>query len=109
MVQTNAHFFVDMEFVESQWCIYYAVLVAVWGTLIVEKWKRKQAELSFKWDMADFEKEETIRDDFYGDEAVSSITGEVEKFYPINYKRDLHQDLLIIMNKMGVIVLIYKT
>eukprot|EP00942_MAST-04A_sp_MAST-4A-sp1_P000583 g583.t1 len=75
------------ESVESQWCIYYAVLVAVWGTLIVEKWKRKQAELSFKWDMADFEKEETIRDDFYGDEAVSSITGEVEKFYPINYKR----------------------
>ena len=26
-------------------------------------------------------------------------------FYPINYKRDLHQDLLIIMNKMGVILL----
>ena len=30
-------------------------------------------------------------------------------FYPINYKRDLHEDSLIIMNKTGVIVFNYVT
>ena len=50
--------------IENHWCIYYAILVSIWGTLIVEKWKRKQAELAYKWDMEDFQQEEKIRDDF---------------------------------------------
>ena len=77
---------VMQQSVESQWCVYYAILVALWGTITVEKWKRKQAELAFKWDMDDFEQEETIRDEFLGDEMVSAVTGEVEKFYPVSLR-----------------------
>ncbi len=72
--------------IETHWAIWYAAFVALWGTLIVEKWKRKQFELAYKWDMMDFEEEEHFRPDFHGDESVSPVTGEIEKFYPSRYR-----------------------
>lgn len=40
----------------SQFIPVYAILMALWSTLFVESWKRRENELSFLWDMHDFQK-----------------------------------------------------
>ena len=36
------------------------------GTLFLEVWKRKQAELAYQWDVEQFEENEPDRPEFYG-------------------------------------------
>ncbi|XP_013386413.1 anoctamin-4 isoform X2 [Lingula anatina] len=43
----------------------FAVFMAVWATMFLEGWKRKQAEIEYEWDVAHFEEEEeTVRPEF---------------------------------------------
>ena len=34
----------------------YAVIAGLWGTLLIESWKRKQTELALEWGMVNFTK-----------------------------------------------------
>ncbi|KAJ8314467.1 hypothetical protein KUTeg_006617 [Tegillarca granosa] len=38
--------------------VFFAIFMALWGTLFLEFWKRKQATMQFKWDLTDFVSEE---------------------------------------------------
>lgn len=40
--------------------LFFAVFMALWGTLFLEFWKRKQAVIQYKWDLVDFIKEEVM-------------------------------------------------
>ncbi|XP_067675844.1 anoctamin-4-like isoform X3 [Haliotis asinina] len=42
----------------------FAVFMALWATFFAEMWKRRQAEIEYDWDVADFEEEETLRPEF---------------------------------------------
>ncbi len=42
----------------------YCIVVAVWTTLYMESWKRKNAVLAYIWDVTDFEEEEDPRPEF---------------------------------------------
>ena len=42
------------------------VSLYVAGTLFLEVWKRKQAELAYQWDVEQFEENEPDRPSFYG-------------------------------------------
>ncbi|WAR09218.1 ANO5-like protein [Mya arenaria] len=43
----------------------FACFMALWASFFHEFWKRKQAELEYEWDVADFEEEEeTVRPEF---------------------------------------------
>ena len=33
----------------TSWLIYWVVLISIWGTMIVEFWKRKTAEINTRW------------------------------------------------------------
>ena len=33
----------------TPWLIYWVILISIWGTLIVEFWKRKTAEINARW------------------------------------------------------------
>eukprot|EP00742_Colponemidia_sp_Colp-10_P013457 GILJ01015198.1.p1 GENE.GILJ01015198.1~~GILJ01015198.1.p1 ORF type:complete len:1337 (+),score=187.94 GILJ01015198.1:75-4085(+) len=60
---------------------FWSAFIAIWSTVMVERWKRKQAELAYKWGLVDFEVESPLtRIDFKGDEAVTWATGEVDRF-----------------------------
>jgi len=39
--------------VETIFLSIYALLVCVWATIFLERWKRKSAELSLKWGVSD--------------------------------------------------------
>ena len=52
-------------------CIFFLSLrvkhtIHVAGTLFLEVWKRKQAELAYQWDVEQFEENEPDRPSFYG-------------------------------------------
>ena len=57
---------------------FYATLVALWATIQVESWKRKQCEFSYKWDMLQFEEEETTRAQYVGDYALILVLARCE-------------------------------
>lgn len=59
----------------------FAIYLAIWCTILVERWKRKQAELAYRWDTADFVQEETTLNTYWGPERFNSIKGEVEKHF----------------------------
>ncbi|XP_071133980.1 anoctamin-4-like isoform X7 [Mytilus edulis] len=64
----------------------FAVVMALWASFFQEFWKRKQHELEYDWDIADFEsEEETLRPEF--EAAISNrrthpVTKREEPFVP---------------------------
>ncbi|XP_063053227.1 anoctamin-5 isoform X4 [Engraulis encrasicolus] len=38
--------------------VFFAVFMAIWVTLFLELWKRRQARLEYEWDLVDFEEEQ---------------------------------------------------
>ncbi|CAH1799995.1 unnamed protein product, partial [Owenia fusiformis] len=44
--------------------VFFAAFMALWATVFLEFWKRKQAEIEYDWDVADYEFEEHVRPEF---------------------------------------------
>lgn len=59
----------------------YAIIVCLWVTFFIERWKRKSASLSLRWGIFDIHKQtvKEIREQFIGDERFSYVTYLVEK------------------------------
>jgi undecaprenyl pyrophosphate phosphatase UppP len=62
--------------------VFYAMFLLLWVTIMVERWKRKVAEIGLKWGVYDIIYTQTreIRPEFYGDEFVNKITGGLDKY-----------------------------
>ncbi|XP_065667826.1 anoctamin-3 isoform X3 [Hydra vulgaris] len=68
---------------------YFAVIICLWGTIFLEFWKQKNAELAYKWDVDTYEEEEVNRPQFRGTKvARDPFTGKLESYYP-KWKRVL--------------------
>lgn len=67
---------------------YYCVFMAIWATLFLEYWKRKQVKYAMYWGMTDFESQQSVRPEFAAHHQVvsikSPINGEDEKYFPPN-------------------------
>jgi anoctamin-10 len=70
-----------VSYKSSAYLAFYAIILTLWATYAGESWKNKQEELAYRWDMLDFEHEETPRPEFHGDETINKKTGFVEKYY----------------------------
>jgi hypothetical protein len=42
----------------------YCIIIAIWSTLVVEVWKRRECEIAHIWNMADYEAEDAVRKDY---------------------------------------------
>ena len=42
--------------VDNPLTVFYSIFMAVWTVLFIEKWKRKNINLQYEWDVIDFEK-----------------------------------------------------
>ena len=51
---TGLYMFVTNDYA-SKFIPVYAILLALWSTLFMESWTRRQNELSFIWDMHDYQ------------------------------------------------------
>ncbi|CAE1316960.1 unnamed protein product [Acanthosepion pharaonis] len=45
---------------------YFALIICLWGTIFMEVWKRKSAELAHQWDVVNYEALEPNRPEFHG-------------------------------------------
>ncbi|XP_056374204.1 anoctamin-8 isoform X2 [Hyla sarda] len=73
-------------------CVVFALFNVVWATLFLEGWKRKGAELAYKWGTLDTPAEfiEEPRPQFRGVKRISPVTNCEEFYYP-PWKRLLFQ------------------
>ncbi|XP_043323187.1 anoctamin-8 isoform X3 [Cervus elaphus] len=76
-------------------CVVFALFNVVWSTLFLEEWKRRGAELAYKWGTLDSPGEavEEPRPQFRGVRRISPVT-QAEEFYYPPWKRLLFQMLV---------------
>ncbi|XP_060682076.1 anoctamin-7-like isoform X3 [Hemiscyllium ocellatum] len=43
----------------------FGLFICLWGTIFLARWKRKNAELIYEWDVEDYENNEQVRPQFY--------------------------------------------
>ncbi|XP_073242923.1 anoctamin-8-like isoform X2 [Porites lutea] len=92
------------------WCIFFFnIFNIVWATLFLEAWKRKSAELAYKWGTMDMPSDalKEPRPLFRGDYQPSEITGRIEAHYP-SWKRNIFRycvSLPVILASLGVVCL----
>ncbi|XP_056015162.1 anoctamin-4-like isoform X6 [Ostrea edulis] len=64
----------------------FAIIMALWASFFHEFWKRKQAEIEYEWDVADFEDgEETVRPEYeasVGRRRTNPVTNVEEPYVP---------------------------
>uniref|UniRef100_A0A3P9AGT7 Anoctamin n=1 Tax=Esox lucius TaxID=8010 RepID=A0A3P9AGT7_ESOLU len=71
--------------------VFFAIFMAIWATVFLEFWKRRRAELTYDWDLIDWEEEEeNLRPQFEAKysrvERVNPISGKPEPFQPFSDK-----------------------
>jgi len=60
---------------------YLGVIVAVWGVVMLEVWKRRQAYIALEWGMLNFTKTELPRKEFNGTVEISVENGRPEVYF----------------------------
>lgn len=65
----------ETGFPEDVGSLIFSAVIAVWGTLFLEFWKRKEATLTTNWGMTDFESREEPRPEFIGETRESVTIG----------------------------------
>jgi len=61
---------------------YFATFMALWATLFLEFWKRKESRYAMMWGMSGFESEEQDRPQFEGVTMASPVTGQDYLYFP---------------------------
>ena len=71
----------------------FGLIICLWGILMLEYWKRAEAEYALKWGMLGFEEEQQDRPEFEPEgEERSIVDGQMEKYYP-QWKVTLHKTI----------------
>jgi len=66
---------------------YFAGFMAIWGTLFLENWKRKEVQLAMEWGMDGYQTEEQDRPEFSGIKSFSPVTGKETLYFPSHMRR----------------------
>jgi len=62
---------------------FFALIICLWGTIFLERWKRANARLSYQWDVDTFEEQEPNRPQYYGTVMkMDPVTGDEISVYP---------------------------
>jgi len=83
--------------------------MALWATLFLESWKRRETELTYLWDMYKFKIVEPPRAMYVGPYTLNKITNQVEERDPLTsfHRRAILDGPVIIFGLVGVIVVFF--
>ena len=84
---------------------FFSFLIALWGVLMLEFWKRKEQYTALEWGMTDFEATETERPEYKGEEMNSYIDGSKMIFFPPTKASRRHRCALSLISFFSVLVL----
>uniref|UniRef100_H2YZL6 Anoctamin n=1 Tax=Ciona savignyi TaxID=51511 RepID=H2YZL6_CIOSA len=69
---------------DNEATIFFAVFMSMWATMFLEFWKRRQFQLSYEWDLVDYDEErDLIRPEYEAQvtrERLNPITGDMEPY-----------------------------
>lgn len=66
---------------DNELSIAFGFIIAVWASVFIDFWKRKNAQLAYEWDLADYEETEPDRPEYHPRHAYhkNAKTGKLEK------------------------------
>jgi hypothetical protein len=82
---------------------YFATFVAIWSTLFLEYWKRKEKTAAMKWGTVGCEDAEQTRPEFEGEPSVSPVDGSPIRYFP---RKQFLFRLFLSTNVIAVLVLV---
>jgi len=65
---------------------FFGLGMALWATLFLEFWKRREAELRCDWGMTNYESQEGTRPEFTGSDVRSPVTGKWIRHFPPRWR-----------------------
>lgn len=65
----------------------FCVFICLWATLMMENWKRKEANTALEWGMTEFEETEAVRPEFKYEKKVT-VLGETKLFFDPSTRRN---------------------
>lgn len=82
---------------------YFAALVAIWCTLLLEYWKRKEKTAAMRWGTVGCEDEEQARPEFEGELVAHPVTGQPLRYFP---RREFLFRVFVSSQVIAVLVLV---
>lgn len=82
---------------------YFATFVALWSTVMLEYWKRKEKGRAMRWGTIGFEDEEQDRPQFEASEIPSPVTGDKIRYFP---RDQFLYRITFSVNVIGMLILI---
>eukprot|EP00457_Paulinella_chromatophora_P002018 gb/GEZN01002021.1/.p1 GENE.gb/GEZN01002021.1/~~gb/GEZN01002021.1/.p1 ORF type:complete len:801 (-),score=112.24 gb/GEZN01002021.1/:233-2635(-) len=85
-----------------------ALFIAIWTSILLEMWKRREAKLQLDWGMHKFEQQEQPRPQFQGEWRPSTVSGRLEEYFdPAHgFQRKIRSQLTIMTMIMTVIAMV---
>lgn len=85
---------------------FYALFIAIWSTVYLEFWKRRNSIYAYKWSTLNYEEHEPTRPQWVGTKArISAITGKYEKYFPnMTYKTRIGISSLVVLFAIGIVI-----
>ena len=80
---------------------FFAVFIALWASLYLASWRRRQKRLAMEWGMVGYEGTVEARPEFYGTYKPHPVTGEPYLYFP---KRDYSKRVLQSTVIIGVLI-----
>eukprot|EP00638_Chattonella_subsalsa_P000362 CAMPEP_0117736288 /NCGR_PEP_ID=MMETSP0947-20121206/1832_1 /TAXON_ID=44440 /ORGANISM="Chattonella subsalsa, Strain CCMP2191" /LENGTH=899 /DNA_ID=CAMNT_0005551533 /DNA_START=287 /DNA_END=2986 /DNA_ORIENTATION=+ len=90
---------------QSIYCLAgYSFFIAIWASVMLTWWKRRQSILKLQWGTKGIEQKQQDRPEFTGDAIDSPVDGTTMIYFPISKKRLLmSQSALVIISLAGIV------
>jgi anoctamin-10/anoctamin-7 len=83
----------------------FAAFMAIWATLFLEAWKRKEKTYAMRWGMVGFESSQRTRAKFEGKPAPHPVTGEPYEYFPRQWQQlRIVQSSTVVLGLMLVVL-----
>ncbi|CAD8176392.1 unnamed protein product [Paramecium pentaurelia] len=99
-------YIIIIQQVNSSIVPFYALLMTLWQTLFMEKWKNRESELKFCWDMHKFKQTQPQRVMYTGQYIINEANHKIQIYdYFTTFKRRLIAEGPVILIGIAIIVL----
>ena len=96
---------VENRSVDNPWNLLYCIILALWSTVMVEMWKRKEAEIAHIWHMKSFTGNDAERPEFKADFVVDQKTKSIKKrSFQNSYVRRIFVELPTVIISIGAVI-----
>ncbi|CAM9401930.1 unnamed protein product, partial [Laminaria digitata] len=90
-----------------RWTPLYAVVVVLWAGLFQKYWKRTRREWAWKFGTALVSDDQLLRPEFEGEERISPVTGEKERYYPTRKRLLRYCESVLVTGAMLAVALLF--